>query len=64
VGSDHPDRLRGLQLTRMLFSSLVGYLQAAQGVEALRLAPIALGMFAASFLAAVMRRGEGEASGD
>jgi len=56
--------LCGLQLALMLFSSLVAYLRDAQGVEALSLAPIALGMFAASFLAAVMRRGEGEAGGD
>jgi len=46
----------GLQLLRMLFASLVGYLRDAQGVDALSLAPIALGIFAVSFLAALLRR--------
>jgi len=31
----------GLQLLRMLFAGLVGYLRDAQGVDALSLAPIA-----------------------
>ena len=48
--------LFGLQLLRMLFSSLVGYLRDAQGLEALSLAPIALGVFATSFLAGLLRR--------
>ena len=51
--------LFGLQLLRMLFASLVGYLRDAQGVEALSLAPIALGIFAISFLAALLRRAAG-----
>jgi len=48
--------LFGLQLLRVLFPSLVGYLRDAQDVEALNLAPIALGIFAISFLAGLMRR--------
>jgi len=48
--------LFGLQLMRLLFSSLVGYLRDSQGVEALNLAPLALGIFATSFLAGPMRR--------
>jgi len=51
--------LFGLQLLRMLFSSLVGYLRDAQGLEALSLAPIALGIFATSFLAGLLRRAAG-----
>ncbi len=48
--------LLGLQLVRMLFPSLVGYLRDAQGVDALDLAPIALGIFVVSFLAGLVRR--------
>ncbi|MEE9615911.1 MAG: hypothetical protein V3T90_02765, partial [Anaerolineae bacterium] len=48
--------LFGLQLVRMLFPSLVGYLRDAQGVDALDLAPIALGIFVISFLAGLVRR--------
>jgi len=48
--------LLGLQLVRMLFPSLVGYLRDAQGVDALDLAPIALGVFGVSFLAGLVRR--------
>ena len=48
--------LLGLQLIRMLFPSLVGYLRDAQGVDALNLAPIALGIFVISFLAGLVRR--------
>jgi endonuclease/exonuclease/phosphatase family metal-dependent hydrolase len=51
--------LFGVQLLRMLFSSLVGYLRDAQGIDALSLAPIALAIFAASFLAALLRRAAG-----
>ena len=51
--------LFGLQLLRMLFSGLVGYLRDAQGLEALSLAPIALGVFATSFLAGLLRRTAG-----
>jgi len=51
--------LFGLQLLRMLFSSLVGYLRDAQGLEALSLAPIALGVFATSFLAGLLWRTAG-----
>ena len=48
--------LFGLQLVRVLFPSLVGYLRDAQGVDALDLAPLALGIFAVSFLAGLIRR--------
>ena len=48
--------LLGLQLIRMLFPSLVGYLRDAQGVDALDLAPIALGIFVVSFLAGLLVR--------
>jgi endonuclease/exonuclease/phosphatase family metal-dependent hydrolase len=48
--------LFGLQLIRVLFSSLVGYLRDSQGVDSLDLAPIALGIFATSFLAGLVRR--------
>lgn len=48
--------LFGLQLLRVLFSSLVGYLRDAQNIEALNLAPVALGIFAVSFLAGPLRR--------
>lgn len=51
--------LFGLQLLRVLFPSLVGYLRDAQDVDALNLAPIALGIFAISFLAGLMRRAAG-----
>lgn len=46
----------GLQLNRVLFSSFVAYLRDAQGMNAISLAPIALGIFAISFLAAPLRR--------
>ena len=48
--------LFGMQLLRILFASLVGYLRDAQDVEAMSLAPIALGVFSVSFLAAIIRR--------
>jgi endonuclease/exonuclease/phosphatase family metal-dependent hydrolase len=48
--------LLGLQLLRVLFPSLVGYLRDAQDVEALTLAPVALGIFAVSFLGGLIRR--------
>ena len=51
--------LFGLQLVRVLFSSFVGYLRDSQGVEALSLAPVALGVFAISFLAGGLRRAAG-----
>jgi len=51
-----PTVLFGLQLMRVLFASLVGYLRDSQGVGALNLAPIALGIFAVSFLAGLLRR--------
>lgn len=43
--------LFGVQLLRMLFSSLVGYLRDARGMSSIDLAPLALGIFALSFLA-------------
>jgi endonuclease/exonuclease/phosphatase family metal-dependent hydrolase len=48
--------LFGLQLVRVLFPSFVGYLRDSQGVGSLALAPIALGIFATSFLAGLVRR--------
>ncbi len=41
----------GYQLIRMLLAGLVGYLRDSQGMEALQLAPIAMGVFGLSFLA-------------
>jgi hypothetical protein len=51
--------LFGLQLLRVLFPSFVGYLRDARGVDALDLAPLALGIFALSFLAGLLRRAAG-----
>ena len=51
--------LFGLQLIRVLLSSLVGYLRDSQGMDALNLAPLALGIFATSFLAGLLRRAAG-----
>jgi len=51
--------LLGLQLIRVLFPSLVGYLRDAQGVDALYLAPVALGIFLTAFLASLLRRATG-----
>jgi len=48
--------LFGLQLVRVLFPSLVGYLRDSRGVDALDLAPLALGIFSVSFLAGLIRR--------
>jgi len=48
--------LFGLQLLRVLFPSFVGYLRDARGIDALDLAPLALGIFATSFLAGLLRR--------
>jgi endonuclease/exonuclease/phosphatase family metal-dependent hydrolase len=46
----------GLQLIRVLLPTLVYYLRDSQGMNAISLAPIALGIFAISFLAAPLRR--------
>ncbi len=46
----------GLQLQRILFPSFVQYLRDSMGVGSLNLAPIALGVFGLSFLAALLRR--------
>jgi len=44
--------LFGLQLIRVFYGTLVYYLRDSQGMSAISLAPIALGVFALSFLAA------------
>jgi endonuclease/exonuclease/phosphatase family metal-dependent hydrolase len=49
----------GLQSLRVLLPSLVGYLRDSQGVDALSLAPLAVGIFALSFLAGLLRRAVG-----
>lgn len=46
----------GLQLLRTLFPGFVGYLRDSQNVGSLELAPVALGLFALAFLAALLRR--------
>ncbi|MEX1071612.1 MAG: endonuclease/exonuclease/phosphatase family protein [Anaerolineales bacterium] len=46
----------GVQLVRVLFLSFVGYLRDSVGVASLDLAPVALGIFALSFLAAAVNR--------
>jgi endonuclease/exonuclease/phosphatase family metal-dependent hydrolase len=46
----------GLQLIRVLLPTFVYYLRDSQGMSAISLAPIALGVFALSFLAAPLRR--------
>ncbi|UCG26191.1 MAG: hypothetical protein JSW55_09485, partial [Chloroflexota bacterium] len=46
----------GLQLIRVLLPTFVNYLRDSQGMSATSLAPIALGVFALSFLAAPLRR--------
>ena len=46
----------GLQLIHVLFPLLAYYLRDSKGMSALSLAPIALGIFALSFLAAPLRR--------
>ena len=42
----------GLQMLRLLYSTLMYYLRDSQGMSAINLAPIGLGVFALSFLAA------------
>jgi endonuclease/exonuclease/phosphatase family metal-dependent hydrolase len=49
-----------MQLLRVLFASLVGYLRDSLDIEALSLAPIALGIFGIGFLAAALRRVAGQ----
>lgn len=46
----------GLQLIRVLLPTFVNYLRDSQGMSAVSLAPIALGIFALSFLAGPLRR--------
>lgn len=46
----------GLQLIRVLIPTVVGYLRDSKGMNAVSLAPLALGIFALSFLAAPLRR--------
>lgn len=46
----------GLQTLRVLFVGLVGYLRDSQGMASLTLAPIAIGVFALSFLAGPLNR--------
>ncbi|MGD2078216.1 MAG: hypothetical protein PVH18_07530, partial [Chloroflexota bacterium] len=46
----------GLQLIRVLLPTLVYYLRDSQGMNAISLAPLAVGIFALSFLAAPLRR--------
>lgn len=46
----------GLQMIRVLLPTMVYYLRDSQGMSAITLAPIALGIFALSFLAAPLRR--------
>lgn len=46
----------GLQLIRVLLPTLVYYLRDSQGMNAISLAPIAVGVFAVGFLAAPLRR--------
>ncbi len=48
--------LLGLQMVRMLLFSFVGYLREVVGVDSLTLGPIALGIFALSFLAGAVRK--------
>ena len=48
--------LFGLQLLRVLFVGFVGYLRDSQGMSSLTLAPIAIGVFALSFLADPIHR--------
>jgi endonuclease/exonuclease/phosphatase family metal-dependent hydrolase len=46
----------GLQFIRLLVANLTGYVRDAQGVDAINLAPVALGIFATAFLAGLLRR--------
>jgi endonuclease/exonuclease/phosphatase family metal-dependent hydrolase len=46
----------GMQILRVLFVSFVGYLRDSQGMASLTLAPIAIGIFALSFLAGPLNR--------
>ncbi len=46
----------GLQTLRVLFVGFVGYLRDSQGMASLTLAPIAIGVFALSFLAGPLNR--------
>lgn len=46
----------GLQILRVLFVSFVGYLRDSRGMASLSLAPIAIGVFALSFLAGPLNR--------
>lgn len=46
----------GLQLSRVLYSSLSQYLRDSKGISSLDLAPIALGVFGLGFLAALLRK--------
>lgn len=46
----------GLQLIRVLLPTFVNYLRDSRGMSAISLAPVALGVFALSFLAAPLRR--------
>jgi endonuclease/exonuclease/phosphatase family metal-dependent hydrolase len=46
----------GLQLLRVLLSLMVGYLRDSQGIDAINLAPLALGIFSLSFLAGLLLR--------
>jgi endonuclease/exonuclease/phosphatase family metal-dependent hydrolase len=46
----------GLQMLRVLLPTIMNYLRETRGMSAVSLAPIALGVFAVSFLAAPLRR--------
>jgi len=46
----------GMQILRVLFVGFVGYLRDSQGMASLTLAPIAIGIFALSFLAGPLNR--------
>jgi endonuclease/exonuclease/phosphatase family metal-dependent hydrolase len=46
----------GMQMIRLLLLSFVGYLRDSQDVASLDLAPVAIGVFALSFLAALINR--------
>jgi endonuclease/exonuclease/phosphatase family metal-dependent hydrolase len=46
----------GMQILRVLFVGFVGYLRDSQGMASLTLAPIAIGIFALSFLAGLLNR--------
>lgn len=51
----------GMQILRVLFVGFVGYLRDSQGMASLTLAPIAIGIFALSFLAGPVKRLAGNA---